>query len=525
MNNTSRNREEEEKIVRERLSWGTICDIGCIISDKDLHKAFFSQDKDLLNYKCNSNNCEIPILTHEKRIIIVFELGLLDWAIELFNPHKNKNLHSKLLEGAKINESGDLQFPYWMYDKPSYLKGEPDWEKACEEERFYNLPQLIGSPQDSISFLEFLLNEASKSINFDKSLLKKNIRKLFFDSSFKIKNLTYFTNLPNLEEFWIENASGFNISILKSENNLKNLFLGKRVSDDDYYPSDHIGSLSDISAIKTLMNLESLELRRCDEVNLSEIKYLKNLKHLVLRELGFEWDISSFRTLENLQTLRLSDCPNLSDISVVGKLKNLKEISLSGCHLQDISDLGNLENLKYFKISDCSELNDISAISTLKNLESLEIDRCPSLTDISAIGELENVTKLVLSDFTSLIKIPNLCGLKSLKTLEIWDFPGISNISGIGMAKNLSELSLNSCDKLNDISAISTLESLKNLAITCCRNISNEDFLPITKLCDKNLSTVDLTGCYQLRHDDLLFKKLRDTEVEVSYLEWLEPSY
>ena len=90
MNNISRNREEEEKIVIERLSWTNGCNNGCVISDKDLHKAFFSKDKDLLNYKCNSNNCGIPIFTHEKRIIIVFELGLLDWAIELFNPHKNK---------------------------------------------------------------------------------------------------------------------------------------------------------------------------------------------------------------------------------------------------------------------------------------------------------------------------------------------------------------------------------------------------------------------------------------------------
>ena len=95
MDNISRNREEEEKLVKERLSQSAICDHGCIISDKNLHKAFFSQDKDLLNYKCNSNNCEIPIFTHEKRIIIVFELGKLN--SNSFTPSSFKSLGFKFL--------------------------------------------------------------------------------------------------------------------------------------------------------------------------------------------------------------------------------------------------------------------------------------------------------------------------------------------------------------------------------------------------------------------------------------------
>jgi hypothetical protein len=186
--------------------------------------------------------------------------------------------------------------------------------------------------------------------------------------------------------------------------------------------------------IDKMDNLECIEIKTYENINVSIFNNLKNLKelNLIAHDSGPKFDISSISNLENLESLYIW-----------------------GGNIIDISPIGNLKKLKNLIIGDI-EIKDLMTIGSFVNLESLEIYYI-KITDISPIGNLRNLKKLVISDI--IVKdISAISKLINLETLELYSNK-ITNISSIGNFGNLiklKELIING-KRVKDLTAIGNL--------------------------------------------------------------------
>lgn len=151
--------------------------------------------------------------------------------------------------------------------------------------------------------------------------------------------------------------------------------------------------ISDISALKNLTNLQSLNLSKN---KISEIGALRNL-----------------RNLTSLDLQRNS----ISDISALGGLNKLKSLTLDHNDISDISALSGLTSLTMLSVQN-NEITDISALSGLTDLAELHLER-NKISRITALGELKNLKNLNLSD-NSINDVEILGNLKKLKYLYLY---------------------------------------------------------------------------------------------------------
>ncbi|TYG71538.1 hypothetical protein ES288_D05G404900v1, partial [Gossypium darwinii] len=118
--------------------------------------------------------------------------------------------------------------------------------------------------------------------------------------------------------------------------------------------------------------------------------------------------LAAFKFKMNLRTLCLIDC-QLSDISMLGKLKTLHILSLSGSHITELpTEAGDLENLRLLDLSYCYNLEGFppNLIQRLSDLEELYLHGCSSLKwatknstkkeSYSSLSELNSLPKLVV---------------------------------------------------------------------------------------------------------------------------------
>uniref|UniRef100_A0A2N9JBZ7 NB-ARC domain-containing protein n=1 Tax=Fagus sylvatica TaxID=28930 RepID=A0A2N9JBZ7_FAGSY len=123
---------------------------------------------------------------------------------------------------------------------------------------------------------------------------------------------------------------------------------------------------------------------------------------------------SLLKYLQNLQTLCLVDC-KLDDVTVIGQMKNLKVLSLSGSDIKQLpKDIGNLTRLQLLDLGNCSKLQLIprDVLSKLKRLNELYIENSfnqwevdgPNVEERNArVSELDHLCNLT----TLTIHIPN----------------------------------------------------------------------------------------------------------------------
>ena len=143
-------------------------------------------------------------------------------------------------------------------------------------------------------------------------------------------------------------------------------------------------------------------------------KEMKELSVLSLNGIRLSLHDSSLRFLQNLQTLCLVGC-KLDNIAVIGKLKDLKVLSLAWSNIERLpKEIGNLHRLQLLDLGNCSQLQVIEsyALSGLKRLNELYIENSFNQWEVeeqNASGSYARVSELNhLSHLTTLnIHIPN----------------------------------------------------------------------------------------------------------------------
>ena len=245
-------------------------------------------------------------------------------------------------------------------------------------------------------------------------------------------------------------------------------------------------SYLDLSALRYLPNLISLEIRCNQTFDLAHLAYLPNLNRLEL----YNENISDISALANLQSLEsfgifssrlrdispLAELPSLQDIQIGGTNSSFSDISplaghpslrylyLWGGHVSDISALQGMTNLELF-VDHSGSVSDISPLFGLTGLRRLDLHSNGDLDGdsvMSIISELTNLEMLSLGGF-HINDISPLANLVNLEFLNLFNL-GIADISPLADLTKLFKLVLGD-NQISDISPLSGLSNLRFLGL------------------------------------------------------------
>ena len=246
--------------------------------------------------------------------------------------------------------------------------------------------------------------------------------------------------------------------------------------------------------------------------------------------------LEQINNAKNQQTssLNLSNS-NISDISPLAGLVNLKKLELKHNNIADLSPLASLTELTSLDLYD-NNISDLTALSELRNLVILRLPK-NNIVNITSLHEMEKLTELILWDnnISDLSPISNLIGLRELhlgynNIEDINPLAGLINlknlnlrmnkISNIDPIKNLTDLEgifRIDDNNITDINALSFLSSVRNLIISNnrisdlspLRNLYQLSALYASKNLIENLEPLsDLTDLTHLYLDDNIIKNL-----------------
>jgi hypothetical protein len=106
-------------------------------------------------------------------------------------------------------------------------------------------------------------------------------------------------------------------------------------------------------------------------------------------------DLSPLAELKNLRSLDLN-LTQVSDLSPLAELKKLEELVLYATQVSDLSPLAELKSLIVLELSN-TQVSDLSPLAELKNLAGLGLDGT-LVSDLSPLAELKNLEVLLLND-------------------------------------------------------------------------------------------------------------------------------
>ena len=271
-------------------------------------------------------------------------------------------------------------------------------------------------------------------------------------------------------------------------------------------------SISDVSPLKDLVNLESLDLRYNSISDVSPLKDLVNLKWLKLNGNSIS-DVSPLKDLVNLTELQLGN-NNISDVSPLKDLVNLEMLHLYDNPVNNANTLSHLTADVIYKadsvisgkpvfIPDANLRSDIVQrlqpviVQRLQPFEEFFIFQKDMLTltfvdvprhqiaDLTGLEYAHNLEQLTLWG-NSISDVSPLKDLVNLKSLDLWG-NSITDVSPLKDLANLEWLFLHD----NSISDVSPLKDLVNLQYLSLKDNSISDVSPLKDLVNLTYLNLD----------------------------------
>lgn len=208
-----------------------------------------------------------------------------------------------------------------------------------------------------------------------------------------IEDISYISNLVNLKELNLSDNQISSSDLDHSRNMYKdtNQTEYDRTSDNVFKKLNHIVSLDLSNSI-----LSDYSNNRNRITDISNIKDMTSLVSLNLNGNNVS-GLSDLEKLTNLNTLKLSDT-QISDLDFIKKITNITYLDISNNSSidgDDLSPLKNLTNLKYLNASN-DRIDSVSALSGLTKLTTLYIEDNP-IKDYTPI--LDITKSLYYKDF------------------------------------------------------------------------------------------------------------------------------
>ena len=228
----------------------------------------------------------------------------------------------------------------------------------------------------------------------------------------------------------------------------------------------------------------------CEKLGLAEDRELEQKHVNAVNELRFladaygQQNLACSKSKERLMVYKKEGQPvfffergSISDLSDLAYFNNLKDIRLIFHRFTDLSPLANLP-LEILDLS-CNNLHDLSPLGELAHLTNLSMDYC-TFESLTPLEKIKNLNFLSMFDL-SFQGFKELCSLDmpNLQTLHIPNSK-IESLEGISNLKFLSWLSIND-SIIFDFDALAKLKNLTTLSIsrTRCYDFSFLKELPL----------------------------------------------
>ncbi|MCD7937810.1 MAG: hypothetical protein LUG98_13205 [Tannerellaceae bacterium] len=262
-----------------------------------------------------------------------------------------------------------------------------------------------------------------------------------------------------------------------------------------------------ISYLERFSVVTDLSLIEINGFDVSVLKRLKKIRHLLLFDLNVENKIEEFilQNRTHIESLDFDYC-NLSDISFLSLLKKIKRLSITNSNIVDLTPLKGLKELNELSLND-NQISDISVLSHLKklvyvNLSYNRIHNLSPLEKLTGIQELYLNGNLIDDVFSlhNLSEIKELsissCAIEDLRPLQFLvnliklnlDDNSIESIAPLSNLWLLRELSLGN----NFISDVSPLRNLQNLNVLILDRNAITDITPLQNLTNRIFEFLDL---------------------------------
>src|ERR1041385_7261948 len=193
----------------------------------------------------------------------------------------------------------------------------------------------------------------------------------------EVSDLTALRTLPSLEELVISGRQVPDLGIAAGMGKLKKLTLIEQ-------------SPTDLTPIGELTQLEDLWIWGIPQFNIKPLGQLTHLRSLALQGIGFTvsrdvTEMSAIGKLKDLRKLALSEL-KVDNLEFVRGLSSLEEIGVSRMPVTSISPLRDLKSLKNVSLN-ITNVTDISPLMQLPALENVSVMRTPARADV--LTELE----------------------------------------------------------------------------------------------------------------------------------------
>ncbi len=240
--------------------------------------------------------------------------------------------------------------------------------------------------------------------------------------------------------------------------------------------------------VKELPEIVNLEIGKNNNItDISPLATLKNLKSLKF-ELDKLQDVTPLAVLEGLEKIDVKYDAKGQNLKWMSKLNNLKAVAIKAKSATSLEGLPKLEGLKEIRLSyfDLSDLKPLSA--TYPNLTKLNIN-ASTVKDISDVANLKNLVRFDVQsarvkDFSPLAKCPKLevinyygvhgadfSSFESLKQVKIFE-GGYSDMASIDWIKDMPKLESITFlnESITDFTPLKNAPKLKQLFISSMKN-------------------------------------------------------
>ncbi len=252
------------------------------------------------------------------------------------------------------------------------------------------------------------------------------------------------------------------------------------------------GSITDISALAYMTNLERLYIEGQQIADLSPVYGLKKLVDLTVNCNPVS-DLSGIEQMQQLQHLSITGTA-VSDLRPVFQLANLEFLQLADTSVASLEGIGNLNGLQNLFASNTG----ITDLSPLRDLGEKLGDRSFSLdisnytftpmTGIDALQAFASFGKLGVTNIPFRVLLPLLEG----KTVE--DFTvvnsGITDITQLYPIRITQRLDVCWTDSLASIEGIGYFDTVEEVKLSGCANL--RDFTPLLGM--RNLKRVKVSS-------------------------------
>lgn len=184
---------------------------------------------------------------------------------------------------------------------------------------------------------------------------------------------------------------------------------------------------------KECEHIEEVNITSSSVVNYDGLKYLKNLKVLLLQEPKGKVDLGINSTLEEVGIEMNKNIVGIENLKKIKELRVWKYMPKDG-NLNDIGRLISLEKLKVMQ----SSINSLKGCESLVNLKELELGYLSNLYYIDSLEEIKESLKVL--EFTSCKKIVNHEYIACLQNLERLIFDKCGEIKTIKFIEKMLKL-------------------------------------------------------------------------------------